>query len=1265
MKHFFTQVLIIVLFAIFQPNQSFANKILGGKIDYTVFSRNRDSVTIIITLFEECGPNPICNCNSTTCQIQGDVRGAGGNYAGQNYGSFTLNSVPIIGGGELRDVCQNYQTNCIPCGSPNAGPGSLNGVKELRFVGILNLNRFPDSLCGFTVSYSACCRDSSIQVFKNASNTNFYTELNLSRCGEYTSGYNTEASPVFKVCAGTKTTIPLFRFTTSPNFSSIFKLGKIKSSQNNYVEYNGNFSELNPFPRAEYPAPIDLSRGYLEFTPVGSFTAPVSIDKYQLKVVNGQTIIRDSTRIEFTIQSVNCPANNVPIIRVYDGWGNPLNGNANPIDTVCNGLELCRIYSAYDADPNDTTYFTKIGMGSFGESNNFTRLYDATTRHINGPRFDSIKVCWNELGTLNNLPLFYSLFSNDGRCPIPGKSNFGGKILFDYLGDVSLNKTMNGIKTANLDYYVSQNNQINKNQSIWKIESRPGSDSFITIIGSTINNYVFPDSGLYKIKIGIQMTCGTIWVQKEIYISPIFASISDTKYTSCNTSNDGRIEISGTSMFLPVTYSINDSTYQSSGVFNNLERGHYVIKIKDALNNIESISTNIYSMNKVLQVSLSNYIPNKCKEDSIATFSIQTINGTGPLMYRVDSVGLFSQNNVYSGLKNGSYIVEVKDSVNCYASSKFTVASNSNIKGFAWNIKPVECYGDSNGSMSLGASGQFIKTWYKVDTSSFQNKTIYDGLKKGVYQIQVKDSLNCLDRFVVEIPGSDSTLSLNFDNKQPACFEFNKGEIKLVIKGGTAPFTIYKNQYPEPTFDQTFTNLNPGNYLFTITDKNNCSITKNTTIQQAPPKLNVLSEIDHVSCKEKNIGRIFIIPDGGVGPYMYKLNLDTFSNRREYTNLNAGKYFISIKDNKGCIKIEEVYINEPVKMNLSFVNTAESCNGAKNGTSVVSVSDGVAPFTYMWNGKSSPNLLFNNNLGEGYAKLKVTDSRECIIEDSTYIRRLKPIENNGKICAISVDPLIGKNIIYVTKSNDSAVNTFDIYSRKNLNSPFEYLASLYSGMNNYAHFGGLQTSGFTDYYYVQARDLCGNKTPYSSGLNGINLSITKAGNTQLLSWKVPIGFPESDGFKVYEKTGNNPYQIIANLGSQVQEFSIPIQSNFQKQFMVEMVSNLLCEPNMKLYSNEVFINANSLEENQKVQRFEVYPNPSSGTFKISENAKQNQIIGLEVYQSNGKLIKSFNLLYHSIETEYDVSDLSTGVYYLNITTQNKEHQNIPLFINHK
>ncbi len=1262
MKHIFTHLIIIAIFALVPSNKSFANKILGGKIESYFINHSVDSIRVLITLYEECGPNPICSCNTSNCQIQANLKGAGGNYAGQNFGTFNLSYVPFGGSEEMVDACRSFQSNCIPCGSGNAGPSSFNGVKKIQFTGGLNLNRFPQALCGFTISYSSCCRDSSIQVIQNPSNSNFYTELNINRCNPNWSFNIHESEPVFRVCSGVKTTIPISKRISFSSDSIIYKSGKIKTGQETYVSYTGNFNELNPFPRAEFPAPLDLSKGYLEFTPLGVFKAPVAIDKLQWNPELNQ--LRDSSRIEFTIQSINCPANNVPVIRVYDALGNPLNGSANPVDTVCNGLELCRIYTAFDADPNDTTNFTKIGMGSFGESYGFTRLYDASTRHINGPRFDSIKICWNNFGNIKNQPLFYSLYSNDGRCPIPGKSNFAGKIVFDNLGYVDLYKTMNGIKTANLYFNVNENNEINKDQSIWKIESRPGSDSFVTIIGSAVYNYVFPDSGLYQIKIGIQKTCGLIWVNKEIYISQIFASINNVKYTSCNASNDGRIEVAGTSMFLPVTYSINDSTYQSSGVFNNLGKGYYIIKIKDALNHIESISTPIYSLNKVIQVSLSNYNPNICKEDSIGSFSIQTSNGTGPIWYSLDS-GIYSQNNVFSGLKNGSYLIEVKDSINCYATNKFTVSSNSKIRGNAWLIKPVQCFGDSNGEINLSANGQFMKAWYKVDTSSFQDKTIYAGLKKGVYQVQVKDSLNCFDRFEVEVPGSDSTLSLNFDNKQPACFEFNKGEIKLVIKGGAAPFRIYRNQYPEPTFDQTFTNINPGNHQFTITDKNNCSISKNTTIQQAPPKLNVLSEIDQVSCKEKNIGRIFIIPDGGVGPYMYKLNLDTFSYRREYTNLSAGKYFISIKDNRGCIKIEQVSINEPVKMSLSFVNTAESCNGAKNGTSVVSVSNGVAPFSYMWNGKSSPNLLYNNNLGEGFAKLKVTDSRECTIEDSTFIRRLKPIENNGKICAISVDPLVGKNIVYITKSNDSAIYTFDIFSRKNLNSPFEYLASLYGGMNNYAHSAGLQTSGFTDYYYVQARDLCGNKTAYSNGLNGINLSITKAGNSQVLRWTIPTGFPIAYGFKVYEKTGNNPYQIIANLGSQVLEFSIPLQSNFRKQFMVELLSNDFCEPAMKLYSNEVFVSANSLEENQKLQGFVVYPNPSSGTFKISEHAKQSQIIGIEVYQSNGKLLKTFNHLNHSIDTEYDVSDLSTGVYYLNILTQNKQHQNIPLFINHK
>ena len=72
-------------------------------------------------------------------------------------------------------------------------------------------------------------------------------------------------------------------------------------------------------------------------------------------------------------------------------------------------------------------------------------------------------------------------------------------------------------------------------------------------------------------------------------------------------------------------------------------------------------------------------------------------------------------------------------------------------------------------------------------------------------------------------------------------------------------------------------------------------------------------------------------------------------------------------------------------------------------------------------------------------------------------------------------------------------------------------------------------------------------------------------------------------------------------------------------------------------------------ETFEVEDFSLYPNPINDSF-IIQNKNNTTILGLMISDINGKIVKNINV--NSIGNEINISDLNSGIYFLNIDTEN-------------
>ncbi len=179
----------------------------------------------------------------------------------------------------------------------------------------------------------------------------------------------------------------------------------------------------------------------------------------------------------------------------------------------------------------------------------------------------------------------------------------------------------------------------------------------------------------------------------------------------------------------------------------------------------------------------------------------------------------------------------------------------------------------------------------------------------GFYLILVRDANGCYVLVPVTIPAGTG-LQVSAEVRNANCNGL-VSRVKLTIVGGTAPYTIYRNNNSTPAVTQTnmyvVEGLEPGTYTFVVYDNFQCSATITVTIAQA-------GEID-LNLEFDPFGQEACVhPAGGTAPYVIRwFNLNNnqpFADGQCVHNLAPGAYRVLVIDAGGCETDAIFFIDE-------------------------------------------------------------------------------------------------------------------------------------------------------------------------------------------------------------------------------------------------------------------------------------------------------------------------------------------------------------------
>lgn len=176
------------------------------------------------------------------------------------------------------------------------------------------------------------------------------------------------------------------------------------------------------------------------------------------------------------------------------------------------------------------------------------------------------------------------------------------------------------------------------------------------------------------------------------------------------------------------------------------------------------------------------------------------------------------------------------------------------------------------------------------------------------------------------------------------------GSITVNPTGGSPGYTVAFSSGPVFTVaaagSASIGGLCPGPYTSTITDVKGCSVTANYNITQ-PPAMTVTPTQTNLTCNAICNGIASVSVTGGTPPYFYSW-APAASATNNATSLCAGTQTVSILDNNACPRTQTFNITSPPAITVTTTDRDVSCNSLCNGSATVTMSGGVAPYTFTW-----------------------------------------------------------------------------------------------------------------------------------------------------------------------------------------------------------------------------------------------------------------------------------------------------------------------------
>jgi len=491
-----------------------------------------------------------------------------------------------------------------------------------------------------------------------------------------------------------------------------------------------------------------------------------------------------------------------------------------------------------------------------------------------------------------------------------------------------------------------------------------GTYTYLWTSGETTDNIINLSPGNYEVT--ITDTNGCTFSKSYTITEPDILELNYTKTdVLCFGEATGNVDINIRGGTTPYSF-VWDNGITTEDL-TNINAGNYTVDVTDANGCTISQTIQIDQPNVPITVT-ENIINISCNGDNTGSIALEVSGGRGPYDFNWSNG---STNRDINQLTSGDYEVTITDANGCSLVETYTISAPNSLT-ITPNITNNSCFGESNGAIDLnirGGTGPYTINWANGEsTEDLAN------LGSGTYSVTVSDANGCSinSDFTITEP---TELTIVGTASGVSCFGNRDGEIQIDVSGGVAPYTY---QWSNGSTNKDLTNLDGGDYILTVTDTNGCQTMETITVPAPTEQLSAIGTTSDVACSGESSGEVILNVTGGTEPYSYVWSNN--SRLKDLKNVPPGDYDVTITDANNCTFSASFNLSESTPLSASVTPNEPTCFGDSNGSILLDVTGGTAPYTYVWSNGSTSKDQFN--LSSVQYTVTIRDANNCTLTQS-------------------------------------------------------------------------------------------------------------------------------------------------------------------------------------------------------------------------------------------------------------------------------------------
>lgn len=491
----------------------------------------------------------------------------------------------------------------------------------------------------------------------------------------------------------------------------------------------------------------------------------------------------------------------------------------------------------------------------------------------------------------------------------------------------------------------------------------------------------------------------------------LVVTATSSQDVSCSGTANGfaSITVSGGQGSLSFT---NGIVTNATGLFFNQVAGNVTMTVTDG-QGCQTQATVTVGSPAPLNVMASLSDPISCAGQADAVLSGSSTGGTGSVTYSLSAPmdtgsGPYFANGVdillFENIGAGLYTVWGIDENGCVDNTPgINVSAPLPFNVYAQAVVPTSCPNSSDGTVVLnfyGGSGN--STTYSQNGVTYTSEETFN-VSPGTYTFYGQDVNGCVDTLYNVVVGTPPSFVAQSDLTSPSCFGTMDGAITVEVQGGTGEIEyVYDG---DTTTALMLSMVGAGVYDIVAVDGNGCSYDASVELTQ-PAEIVPTAVVSDVLCSDSEDGVIVVTGNGGTGMgYIYSIDGGGFGPSSTFDDLTPGDYTITVQDDAECAGSATFTVEAPDAITITVDANNGSDPSLNNGVIDITVSGGVSPYTFSWDGPGYDGTDEDaTGIAPGDYTVTITDANGCEFTSATITVVVSGVEEMVNAIVLTLFP---------------------------------------------------------------------------------------------------------------------------------------------------------------------------------------------------------------------------------------------------------------------